>query len=245
MPCKPSRSSTRDVRVTASGPHNPSSPPWNIMSVSVRGLHSAAPGSLFRSADSVARQPRLTCLRFRLISGLERTGVVDGRHSVPPVAEAGTWRRGRALRLPASFIASVIPSLKSTRKSAGRSVTTPSANGVPSSTPSTVPPVSSRRTPELALTSMGGLCCNTSPRHRGTAHRRRPARSSSAARQGARREALPFPMTRSSSRDSSTSRSTGWLGSGVDGGSTPTLRSTAAAASARRRAAAPASGGGP
>ena len=43
------------------------------MSVSVRGLHSAAPGSLFRSADSVARQPRLTCLRFRLISGLERT----------------------------------------------------------------------------------------------------------------------------------------------------------------------------
>ena len=73
MPCKPSRSSTRDVRVTASGPHNPSSPPWNIMSVSVRGLHSAAPGSLFRSADSVARQPRLTCLRFRLISGLERT----------------------------------------------------------------------------------------------------------------------------------------------------------------------------
>ena len=73
---------------------------------------------------------------------------------------------------------------------------------------------------------MGGLCCNTSPRHRGTAHRRRPARSSSAARQGARREALPFPMTRSSSRDSSTSRSTGWLGSGVDGGSAPTRRST-------------------
>ena len=81
MPCKPSRSSTRDVRVTASGPHNPSSPPWNIMSVSVRGLHSAAPGSLFRSADSVARQPRLTCLRFRLISGLKRTRSAPGRRS--------------------------------------------------------------------------------------------------------------------------------------------------------------------
>ena len=48
------------------------------MSVSVRGLHSAAPGSLFRSADSVARQPRLTCLRFRLISGLERTDGTAG-----------------------------------------------------------------------------------------------------------------------------------------------------------------------
>ena len=51
------------------------------MSVSVRGLHSAAPGSLFRSADSVARQPRLTCLRFRLISGLERTRSAPGRRS--------------------------------------------------------------------------------------------------------------------------------------------------------------------
>ena len=89
MPCKPSRSSTRDVRVTASGPHNPSSPPWNIMSVSVRGLHSAAPGSLFRSADSVARQPRLTCLRFRLISGLERTRVQHSQTTGTPKRSAG------------------------------------------------------------------------------------------------------------------------------------------------------------
>ena len=54
------------------------------MSVSVRGLHSAAPGSLFRSADSVARQPRLTCLRFRLISGLERT-LLRNHEVRPPV----------------------------------------------------------------------------------------------------------------------------------------------------------------
>ena len=68
------------------------------MSVSVRGLHSAAPGSLFRSADSVARQPRLTCLRFRLISGLERTWVdarkvgFGGRrlHRAPHRAGVGT-----------------------------------------------------------------------------------------------------------------------------------------------------------
>ena len=102
MPCKPSRSSTRDVRVTASGPHNPSSPPWNIMSVSVRGLHSAAPGSLFRSADSEARQPRLTCLRFRLISGLERTPTQDrdgGLIAAQAVARAPNPRR-RAARAP-------------------------------------------------------------------------------------------------------------------------------------------------
>ena len=109
MPCKPSRSSTRDLRVTASGPHNPSSPPWNIMSVSVRGLHSAAPGSLFRSADSVARQPRLTCLRFRLISGLERTPhlAAQPRRVLRSVRRhlsglrAGRRARGAPLDLPA------------------------------------------------------------------------------------------------------------------------------------------------
>ena len=96
-------SSTRDVRVTASGPHNPSSPPWNIMSVSVRGLHSAAPGSLFRSADSVARQSRLTCRRFRLISGLERTRPPKFRND-----DRKPWRvrRDAGLSVPSSTTAS-------------------------------------------------------------------------------------------------------------------------------------------
>ena len=79
------------------------------MSVSVRGLHSAAPGSLFRSADSVARQPRLTCLRFRLISGLERTPhpAAQPRRVLRSVRRhlsglrAGRRARGAPLDLPA------------------------------------------------------------------------------------------------------------------------------------------------